>query len=325
MITYFQTKWRDGSAFNHNLTPDEYFYNQIYEAVKKNVEAGTLPQFSRKPSSMPVELSTGKIINDENLIALEQIAASNNYKSSTWIYGDVLDKLQHEGISINLVKNAQPALCMTKYANPTHLFENELYIAEGGTKTKVQYLYNLDSLDARSQEAVKKHLQTANQNVDLYSQENFNNYLHNVQKSKNGKIPELDRIKESLKTVCEKASSLYETPGSLPIDKINFSSLLNTQARHVCSMATGSSIKNEINPLSEAICYSMFEKIINTTAEQKIEPWKAGREICRTLDAGTQYAKAYTAKDFNLEHKKVREEINQQNKKNRDRDSGMSR
>lgn len=73
MTDYIQTKWRDGSAFNHNLTSDEYFYNQIFEAVKKNVSAGTLPQFSRKTSSMPVELSTGKIINDENLIALNRL------------------------------------------------------------------------------------------------------------------------------------------------------------------------------------------------------------------------------------------------------------
>ena len=35
MTDYIQTKWRDGSAFNHNLTSDEYFYNQIFEAVKK--------------------------------------------------------------------------------------------------------------------------------------------------------------------------------------------------------------------------------------------------------------------------------------------------
>jgi len=273
---------------------------------------------------MPVELSTGKIINDENLIALEQIAASNNYKSSVWIFGDVLDKLQNEGIRLNLVKDAQPALCMTKYANATHLFDNELYIAEGGAKTKVQFLYNLDSLDPRSQDAVKKHLKTANENVEAYSNENFSNYLNNVKKAKTEKVPALDDLKNSLKIVCEKAAKLYDTSESNISDNINFSPLVNAQARHVCSMATGSSIRNDINPQSEATCYSMFEKIINATTEQGIEPWKAGREICKALHAGTQYAKSYTAKDFNLEHKKIQEEVNQKNNVKK-HDSGMSR
>lgn len=324
MSTFIQTKWRDGSAFNHNLTSDEYFYNQIYDAVQKNVAAGTLPQFSRKPSSMPVELSTGKVINDENLIALEQVAASNNYGSSVWIFGDVLDKLQSEGIKINLLKNAQPVLCITKYANATHLFNNELYIAEGGAKTRAQFLYNLDSLDERSRKAVQKHIQTAHENVDAYSNENFSNYLNNVTKAKSEKVPELEDLKSSLRTVCEKAAGLYEIQEKNSTDKINFSPLVNAQARHVCSMATGSSIRNNISPQTESGCYAMFEKIINATTEQNIEPWKAGREICRALHAGTQYAKTYTAKDFNLEHRKIQEEVVQK-KSSHKRDSGMSR
>ena len=211
MTDYIQTKWRDGSVFNHNLTSDEYFYNQIFEAVKKNVSAGTLPQFSRKTSSMPVELSTGKIINDENLIALEQIAASNNYNSSVWIFGDVLEKLRSEGIRLNFKKDAQPALCITKYANATHLFGNELYIAEGGAKTKAQFLYNLDSLDERSQEAVKKHVKTAQENVEAYSNENFSNYISNVKKARTEKVPALEDLKNSLRVVCEKAAGIYTT------------------------------------------------------------------------------------------------------------------
>lgn len=325
MTDYIQTKWRDGSAFNHNLTSDEYFYNQIFEAVKKNVSAGTLPQFSRKTSSMPVELSTGKIINDENLIALEQIAASNNYNSSVWIFGDVLEKLRSEGIRLNFKKDAQPALCITKYANATHLFGNELYIAEGGAKTKAQFLYNLDSLDERSQEAVKKHVKTAQENVEAYSNENFSNYISNVKKARTEKVPALEDLKNSLRIVCEKAAGIYTTSPD-DSNKIDFTTLVNSQARHVCSLATGSSIRNEINPQAEANCYSMFERIISETANQEIEPWKAGKEICKALHAGTQYAKSYTAKDFNLEHRKIRDETHLKNQStSKNRDLGMSR
>ncbi|MBQ5498463.1 MAG: hypothetical protein IIT73_01540, partial [Treponema sp.] len=101
-MEYFQTAWRDGSSLNKGLTSEEFFYNQIYNALEVNVANRTLPFFNADAKSIPVELSTGKIINDENLIALEQISAKKGYSSNVWIYGDVLEKMQKEGISLNL-------------------------------------------------------------------------------------------------------------------------------------------------------------------------------------------------------------------------------
>ena len=96
-MEYFQTSWRSGSAYNRGLLPEEYFYKQIYEAIEKNVENKTLPFFNSN-KQIPIELSTGKIINDHNLVALEQIAAKNGYKSNNWIYGSELERLSKEGM-----------------------------------------------------------------------------------------------------------------------------------------------------------------------------------------------------------------------------------
>ena len=94
-MEYFQTAWRDGSSLNKGLTSEEFFYNQIYNALEVNVANRTLPFFNSDAKTVPVELSTGKIINDENLIALEQISSKKGYSSNVWIYGDVLDKIRH--------------------------------------------------------------------------------------------------------------------------------------------------------------------------------------------------------------------------------------
>ena len=140
-------------------TAEQYFYSQIFNAVKENTELGTLPLFNRALNKIPRELSTGKIINNENLIMLEQVASKNGYKSNLWIYGDELNKLQKEVGNLYYKKGTQPALCLTKYFGSTHLNEQDLYIAEGGSGKKEQYLYNLDSLDERSREKVMKYYQ----------------------------------------------------------------------------------------------------------------------------------------------------------------------
>lgn len=161
-MEYFQTAWRDGSSLNKGLTSEEFFYNQIYSALEVNVANRTLPFFNQNAKTVPVELSTGKIINDENLIALEQLASKKGYSSNVWIYGDVLDKMQKQGIPLNLRRDAEPALCLTKYANFTHLNKPELYIAEGGAKTKAQYLYNYDSLEFNEEYPPKESLESLN-------------------------------------------------------------------------------------------------------------------------------------------------------------------
>lgn len=311
-MEFFQTKWRDGSAFNHGLTSQEYFYDQIYRALESNIQNKTLPFFSKTPGAIPVELTTGKIINDENLIALEQIAAKNGYKSNIWIYGDTLEKMQQEGIELNLKKNAEPALCFTKYANATHLNQEELYIAEAGTKTKAQFLYNYDSLDDRSKKAIDKYFEKAKKIDSLYSAENLKNYVKNIRNPEKDNHPLLQQLKESMSFAADKAKAKFKEGFENKLEKLpSFNALINLQARHMCQVVTDSHVKNEFQPDVENNCYSFFEKVINRVKKSGAKPWMIGEAITNALDAGTTYAKAYTSEGFNLEVRKSREEEHQ--------------
>lgn len=304
-MAFFQIAWRDGSNFNHGLTKDEYFYDQIFKAVEKNVAERTLPFFNNKANAVPVELTTGKIINDENLIALEQIAAKKGYESNIWIYGDTLEKLQHEGISLNLKKDAEPVLCLTKYANATHLNKDELYIAEGGNKSKAQYLYNFDSLDDRSKKAVDKYFSNAKVVCEDYSQDNFRNFIENVKNTRTSEVPQLKNLKETLKAVSEDVSKSYiKNTGS----KIDLTPVMNAQAKHMCQTVTAAKIKSDLNQKNQDTCYSVLSKVIADVRESGAKSWQVGENLTKALDAGTMYAKSYTSKNFNFEIRKVKEE-----------------
>jgi len=326
-MEFFQTTWRDGSAFNHGLTSQEYFYDQIYRALETNIKNKTLPFLSNNPGAVPIELTTGKIINDENLIALEQIAAKQGYKSNVWIYGDTLEKMQHEGISLNLRKGAEPALCCTKYANATHLSQDELYIAEGGAKTKAQFLYNYDSLDDRSKKAIDKYFEKAKKIDSVYSAENFNNYIKNIKNPEKDNHPLFQKLKESMNFAADKAKSKFQEGFENKLDKLpSFNALINLQARHICQVVTDSHVKSELPPNTENNCYSFFEKVVRGVQDSGAKPWKIGEAITNALDAGTVYAKTYTAEDFNLEVRKSREEEHQKTQKFGSRkSSGVSR
>ena len=63
-------------------TAQQYFYKQIYEAFKENTQNNTLPFFNKDLNKIPRELTTGKVIDNENSIALEQIASRYGYKSN---------------------------------------------------------------------------------------------------------------------------------------------------------------------------------------------------------------------------------------------------
>ena len=308
-MEFFQTAWRDGSTFNHGLSTEEYFYAQIYKAVEKNVENKNLPFFNT--TNFPMEVTTGKIINDENLIALEQMAAKQGYKSNMWIYGDTLEKLQKEGIKLNLKQGAEPVLCLTKFANANHIKENELYISENGSKAKAQFLYNYDSLDDRSKQQIQDHYSTTFENGRIYEAENHKNFSENI---KNGnKSPLLNTLKNNLKGQCEKAQETY-AKASPASSRVDFSALINAQARHCCQSACGGKITNTINPQVKQNCYELLGTIFEESKVNGSKPWKVGEAITRALDAGTRYAKSYTAKDFNLEVRKTREEMNEKNK-----------
>ena len=307
-MEYFQTAWRDGSSLNKGLTSEEFFYNQIYKALEVNVANRTLPFFNANAKTIPVELSTGKIINDENLIALEQISAKKGYSSNVWIYGDVLEKMQKEGISLNLRRDAEPVLCLTKYANYTHLNKPELYIAEGGAKTRAQYLYNYDSLDERSKKAVDKYFKNAVEVNQVHAEENLKNYIDNLKKSKTEVLPRLEAMKNALKTAAKNSETVFKKGNPNYNQDVNFAPVINAQIRHMCQVNTGARLKNTSNPAMENACYDFFSQIIRDTNQNKGQKWMVGEAVTKAMTAGLEYAKSCTSKDFNLEVRKNREE-----------------
>ena len=189
-MDYIQTSWRPGSVLNHGMTADEYFYDQVYKAVELNVKNQSLPFFNPHASQMPIELSTGKIISDKNLIALEQVASNKGYKSNVWIYGSELEKLRNSGIRINLKRGSVPVLCQTRYADYMHLKEKELYIADGGDKTKNQFLYNFDCLDERTQKSLEKYYEHVKQVAEAHKKavKEMADYLASQIKGLPGKV-----------------------------------------------------------------------------------------------------------------------------------------
>ena len=324
-MEYFQTAWRDGSSLNKGLTSEEFFYNQIYNALEVNVANRTLPFFNTDAKTVPVELSTGKIINDENLIALEQISSKKGYSSNVWIYGDVLDKMQKEGIPLNLRRDAEPVLCLTKYANYTHLNKPELYIAEGGSEAKAQYLYNYDSLDERSKKAVDKYFKNATQVNQVHTEENLKNYLDNLKKSKTEVQPRLEAMKSALKTAAKNSEAVLKKGNQNCYQNVNFAPVINAQVRHMCQVNTGARLKNSSNPAMENACYDFFSQIINDTNQNKGCKWVVGEAVTKAMTAGLEYAKACTSKDFNQEIRKNREEQSIKKEKLKRRESeGLS-
>lgn len=298
-MEYFQTSWRSGSAFNRGLLPEEYFYKQVYDAIEKNVENETLPFFNSK-KQVPIELSTGKIINDHNLIALEQVAAKNGYKSNYWVYGSELEKLSKQGIKLTLKKGTEPVLCMQKLNNPIHVNEQELYISEGGTKGNYQFLYNVDSFDERSIKALQKHIKASVKIDEDYTKENFENFVENQKSLKNAPPlpPGLKRLKEKVQNTCLSYG-------------MNLAPIVDAQAKHICYEVTGNKLVHEPNSKTKEHCYNACSKILHTTKLNQIKPWVVGEQLTKALDAGTWYARSYTSKDFNIGHNKRMEEQSQ--------------
>ena len=298
-MEYFQTSWRNGSVYNRGFIPEEYFYNQIYEAWEKNVENETLP-FFKTDKQLPIELSTGKIINDHNLIALEQIASKNGYKSNQWIYGSELEKLCKQGINVTLKKGSEPVLCLQKLNNPIHLNEKELYISEGGTKGMYQFLYNLDCLDERSVKAIKKHITTSQKMSYEYTKDNFENFVENQRA-----LQKAPPIPEGLKRIKNKVQSSCNNYG------MNLAPIVEAQAKHICYEVTGNRLNQTNSEKSQKNCYDACSKLINETKAKNTETWKVGEALTKALDAGTWYARSYTSKDFQIGQNKQLEEQRQ--------------
>ncbi len=293
-MAYILSEWKYGASFTKGYTPEEYFYNQILTDFKINTDNHNLPFFDKDNKSLPRELTSGKIINDENLIALEQSQAKNNYKSSIWLYGEDLKKLEKQGFKINFKPNTEPVLCMTKYKNATHYDSEELYISEGGNKNNFQFLYNYDSLDDRSKKDLRKYYEKALELEKIQSKENLNNYIKNVKNEYQTNKQNIQNIKERIR------NNRY-------LDNIDCSSLIEAQYLHDVYKSINGQGQTNIQPEKVNNCYKalnqLFEKIDNGFSSKMV-----AEDLTKKLYSASVYQKTMTSKNLNMETKKNWEE-----------------
>nr|WP_180485589.1 hypothetical protein [Treponema socranskii] len=288
----FAADWK--GFVSNGLGVEDFFYEQIYKAFAENTKNETLPFFNKDLNIIPRELSTGKIINDENLIALEQVASARGYKSNFWIYGNELNKIQKEVGPLNWKRNASPVLCQTKYFGATHLNEQNLYIAEAGSKKKEQYLYNLESLDEQSQKIVTKYYAIVDKANTVYQKENLKAFSANCRQN--------PKSNENFVRAKERINNYRY------IDGKDFSSVIDCHFKHCLQSATGNVLHDNREQI-QAACYSVCNELVKQVEQGKYRPHDVGRKIVKALECGTQFQRLTVAKNYNLENAKKAEEL----------------
>lgn len=281
------------------LSAEQYFYKQVFDAFQANTRGRTLPFFNKDLKKIPRELSTGKIINNENSIALEQIASRNGYKSNLWVYGDELNKIQKEVGAIFYKRNASPALCLIKYFGPTHLGGQDLYVSEGGSGKREQYLYNVDSLDDRSKEKVLAHFKVANEADRKYTESNLRAFQSNARLNAEGQ-------NAALKNARDRANTASMQGGT------DLRMVTQCHYLHTLSNAIGKSgdIHSGLQgSQAQRQCYEACAKLAGKVSAGQLKPHEAGRMLCTALNAGTEFQRISVAKGYNLENAKKVEEL----------------
>lgn len=295
---YFCTEWIQDSNFSKGLSDEGYFYSQIYENFKENTKNQTLPFFDSEIDKLPRELSTGKMINDKNIIALEQHSARFGYKSNIYLYGAELEKMALEGTNLFLKKNAQPVLLKDFNENQTKTTFNELSISDGGTKSGCQFFYNLDSFELNSQQKILKRFQHIDQINKNITQENYRNFKQNVMENKKEANPLFEKCKQRMNE-------------NGVIKDISVSSIVNAQYKHMLleSIGKGNGINNEISVIEKNNCYTSSQKLIDSVENGTSNPVSVGQKITKALDSACWFARSCTAPLYNLSKAKAQEEL----------------
>ena len=283
----------------YGLNAEEYFYKQVFDTFDKNARNKSLPFFNMSLNKLPREITTGKTINDENDIDLEQMESLKGWTSNLWIYGDELNKIQSEIGTLVTKKGAEPVLCLTKYFNATHLNEQELYIADGGSGKKEQYLYNIDSLSDRSREKLLNYYsKKASYSLGESEEEvNFKAFQSNKELNKKGGNAKLQKVKEK---VAEK--SREDGIDLLPVTSCSYMhNLANSIGKPEAAAAN--------NKANESACYKSALGLSEKVDNQEISVQRAGKIICKALSAGIELQRVAVAKNYNLENAKKIEEM----------------
>lgn len=283
------------------------FEHELFELLEKNTEQGTLPFFNKDLKHIPRELSTGKVIDDKNKAMLEMVASAYGYKSSLWIYGSELEDLQKKlGKALNYKKETKPALCIFDHATQGKSDER-LSIAEGGTGSNAQYLYNFDSLTEHSQKIILEHYckqrnikcQSVSELEDSldknYQDRNRENFLENMKNRKTDK--------ERQKYV---KSALDIVNGKDSVGDLNIKEILKSDYAAAIIRQTG--MKDEIDRGDEKEVYRQCKCLIDKVREEKLKTYSVGKSLKFSLDASTTMSRVYVAEGCNLENIRKRQE-----------------
>lgn len=204
-------KWTSGDTNRHG-SPEEFYITQVNTLLSVCVNNHNVPFFRQGEKPVPNNLLNGSIMKDINKAAAEIHATATGCKKTDYVFG-------HEALSLGLTldtsKNTTPLLVCndTKFASRSPLL-NEMRVAETGTKTGFQYMYNVEQFDERSRKLLHKILPErknfAREQAQRHaqSQKNFLDNTHDP------------AIKEVMRVENEKRKNELSTVGLLNVYKV---------------------------------------------------------------------------------------------------------
>ena len=148
-------QWTSSDTARHG-SPEEFYTTQVNTLLAVCVNEHNVPFFRQGEKTVPNNLLNGMVMKDINKAAAELHATATGCKKTDYIFGYEARSL---GLTLDVSKNTTPLLVCndTKFASRSPLL-NEMRVAETGTKTGFQYMYNVEQFDERSRKLLHKIL-----------------------------------------------------------------------------------------------------------------------------------------------------------------------
>lgn len=148
-------QWTSSDTARHG-SPEEFYTDQVNKLLSVCVSEHNVPFFRQGDKPVPNNLLNGTVMKDINKAAAELHATATGCKKTDYIFGHEARSL---GLTLDVSKNTTPLLVCndTKFASRSPLL-NEIKVADAGTKTGFQYMYNVEQFDDRSRKLLHKIL-----------------------------------------------------------------------------------------------------------------------------------------------------------------------
>lgn len=197
-------QWTSSDTTRHG-SPEEFYTDQVNKLLSVCVSEHNVPFFRQGDKPIPNNLLNGTVMKDINKAAAELHATATGCKKTDYIFGHEARSL---GLTLDVSKNTTPLLVCndTKFASRSPLL-NEIKVADAGTKTGFQYMYNVEQFDQRSRKLLHK---IAPEQVQHHAQSQ-KNFLDNTRNP---------AIKEAMRLENEKRKDELSTVGLLNVYKV---------------------------------------------------------------------------------------------------------